>query len=258
MLESLVVLVSAAVSSFLSGLLGIGGALVLAPLLLYAPPLVGAAAIPVKIITGLTIVQGISGTAFGLIRHHGYGNVSVRALRVMGPAIAASSLVGAVVSREVADSALLAIFAALSFASALALLLPERAQTVPVDELRVNAPLGASIAAVLGFFNGMVGIGGVGFIIPALIHMLRLPARVAIGTSLGIGLFGALAGFVGKAATAQVDPPLAAIVFGAALLVSPLGAAVSIRTAPRALTTILSAVFVVVAARIAWSAVSGQ
>ncbi len=256
--DSLIVAASAALSSFLSGLLGIGGALVLTPLLLYAPQLVGAPALSVKLVTGLTIVQAISGALFGLLRHHSYGNVSTRTLRIMGPSIAAASLAGALVSRDVPDRLILAIFAALAVVGAVALLLPQRTQTAPVDELHVNVPIAVTIAGILGFLGGIVGMGGVAFIIPALIHVLRLPARVAIGTSLGIGLFAAVAALVGKAATAQVDPPLGAIVFGAALLVSPLGASISLRAPPRALTTILAAVVVLAAARIAWSAVSGQ
>ena len=43
------------VASFLSGLLGIGGGLVLTPLLLYVPPILGGAAIPVKIANGTVL-----------------------------------------------------------------------------------------------------------------------------------------------------------------------------------------------------------
>jgi uncharacterized membrane protein YfcA len=121
----------------------------------------------------------------------------------------------------------------------------------------VNVPVAVAIALVVGFFGGMVGIGGVALIIPALIHLLRLPARVAIGTSLAVGLFGALAAFVGKAATAQIDPVLGAIVFVAALVVSPVGAAVSVRTHPGALTAGLAVLVLLAALRIAWTAVSG-
>ena len=41
---------------FLSGLLGIGGGIVMFPLLLYAPPLFGLPHIDVKGVTGLTMV----------------------------------------------------------------------------------------------------------------------------------------------------------------------------------------------------------
>src|SRR5918992_1928591 len=102
------------VSSFLSGLLGIGGGLVLTPLLLYLPPVLGGTAIPVKIITGLTIVQAISGSVLGALRHRAYGNVSPRLVWLMGPPSALSSLVGAFVSRDTPDNIILLVFAVLA------------------------------------------------------------------------------------------------------------------------------------------------
>jgi uncharacterized membrane protein YfcA len=103
----------------------------------------------------------------------------------------------------------------------------------------------------------MVGIGGIAFIIAALVYFLRVPARIAIGSSLGIGLFAAVAALIGKAATAQIDPPLAAIVFVSALVASPVGAAVSVRTQPRALLVILAVIVMLAAIRIAFTAVTG-
>ena len=120
--------ISGAISSFLSGLLGIGGGLVLAPLLLYGPPLVGAATFPVKLVTGLTIVQAVSNSVFGTLRHQRYGNVSWRLVRTMGPLGGAASLAGALLSVHTPDRALLFIFAAFSLAGAVALLLPVEMQ----------------------------------------------------------------------------------------------------------------------------------
>src|SRR5206468_727398 len=151
-------------------------------------------------------------------------------------------LVGAVVSRGVEDRVLLLVFAGLAFAGAVMLLLPLRTEDQPASRLTVNRPLAVAIAVVLGFFGGLVGIGGVAFILATLIYLLAVPVRIAIGTSLGIGMFAAVAALVGKAATAQIDPPLAAIVFVAALVASPIGAAVSVRTQPRLLLLILAVV----------------
>jgi uncharacterized membrane protein YfcA len=89
------------------------------------------------------------------------------------------------------------------------------------------------------------------------VYILRVPARLAIGTSLGIGLFAAVAALVGKAATAQIDPPLAAIVFVSALVASPVGAAVSVRTQPRVLLGILSVIVMLAAIRVAITALTG-
>lgn len=245
------------VASFLSGLLGIGGGLVLTPLLLYLPPVVGGAAIPVKIVTGLTIVQAISGSVLGTLRHRAYGNVSSRLVWLMGPPIAIASLVGALVSRDTSDSVILLVFAILAFAGAVLLLLPVEARDENAADVRADPKVAIPIALVLGFFGGMVGIGGIAFIIAVLIYFLRVPPRIAIGSSLGIGLFSAVAALIGKAATAQIDPPLAAIVFVSALVASPVGAAVSVRTQPRALLAILAVIVMFAAIRIAFTAVTG-
>jgi len=245
------------VASFLSGLLGIGGGLVLTPLLLYLPPLVGGAAIPVKIVTGLTIVQAISGSVLGALRHRSYGNVSSRLVWLMGPPSAVASLIGAFISRDTPDSVLLIVFAILAFAGGLMLLLPVTPRGERAEDVRADPRIAIPIALVLGFFGGMVGIGGIAFIIAALVYLLRVPPRIAIGTSLGIGLFAAVAALIGKAATAQIDPPLAAIVFVAALVASPVGAAVSVRTQPRALLAILAVIVMLAAIRIAFTAVTG-
>jgi hypothetical protein len=244
------------VASFLSGLLGIGGGLVLTPLLLYLPPLVGGTAISVKIVTGLTIVQAISGGLLGAIRHRAYGTVAASLVWLMGPASAAASLAGALLSREVPDRVLLLVFAALALVGSVMLLIPVTPREGDARSIVVNRPLAIAIAIVVGFLGGMVGIGGIAFIIAALIYLLRVPARIAIGTSLGIGLFAALAAFVGKAATAQIDPPLAAIVFVAALVASPVGASVSTRTQPRLLLVILSLIVALAAVRVAATALS--
>lgn len=249
--------VSGAISSFLSGLLGIGGGLVLAPLLLYGAPLFGVAALPVKLITGLTIVQALSGSVLGALRHRRYGNVSMRLVRIMGPVGGVASLVGALVSSDLPDRVLLFIFAAFSLAGAVALVLPVRTQEGAVSDLRVHVPLAVAVAAIIGFFGGMVGIGAIAFIIAALVYLMRIPAHVAIGTSLGIGFFSAIAALVGKAATAQIDPLLGGIVLLSAVVASPLGAAVSQRTRPRVLMLVLAVVVGLTAVRMFWQAFTG-
>ena len=60
-------LVGAAVG-FLSGLLGIGGGIVMFPLLLYVPPLLGLGGIDVKSITGLTMAQGFFAALTAMLR----------------------------------------------------------------------------------------------------------------------------------------------------------------------------------------------
>lgn len=253
----LFVALSGAVASFLSGLLGIGGGIVLAPLLLYGAPLVGAEAVPVKIVTGLTIIQALSASLLGLARHRGYGNVSHRLVMVMGPSGATAALAGALLSGLAPDRLLLGVFAAFALAGAAALFMPLRSQDAGAADLQADMRVAAGMAIVVGFFGGMVGIGAIAFLIAGLVYVLRVPPRIAIGTSLGVGFFAALATLVGKAATAQIDPPLAGLVLVAALVASPAGAWLSQRTPPRTLMLMLAVLVALSGLRMAFEAITG-
>src|SRR6267143_5417105 len=167
MTDEAITAVAGLVASFLSGLLGIGGGLVLTPLLLYLPPLAGGAAIPVKIVTGLTIVQAISGSVLGTLRHRAYGNVSARLVWLMGPPSAVASLIGAFVSRDTPDNVILLVFAILAFVGAVMLLLPVTPREEPADDIHSDPRVAIPIARVLCFVGGMVVIGGIAFIIAA-------------------------------------------------------------------------------------------
>ena len=252
-----VVAIAGFIASFFSGLLGIGGGIVLTPVLLYAPQLVGAHVLSVKIVTGLTVVQAISGSVLGAARHRAYGNVSTRLVLLMGPPGAVASLIGAFISRDASDQFLLGVFAVFSFFGAVLLVLTPRTREAATEDVRVNRPLAIGLAIVIGGFGGMVGIGAIAFIVAALVYFLRVPPRVAIGSSLGIGLFGAVAALIGKAATSQIDPELAAIVVAAAVAGSPLGAWVSVRTNTALLLRLLAVIVALAAVRIAWSAITG-
>ena len=56
----MLVLVSGLLAAFLSGLLGLGGEILLAPILLYAPQAAGLDSLPMKEIIGLTMAQGLA------------------------------------------------------------------------------------------------------------------------------------------------------------------------------------------------------
>ena len=66
------------VCGFLSGLLGIGGGIIMAPLLLFVPPLCGFAELPMRVVAGLTIVQGLVACLAGVSAHYKFNHVSGR------------------------------------------------------------------------------------------------------------------------------------------------------------------------------------
>ena len=74
-------------------------------------------------------------------------------------------------------------------------------------EKRYNFPLIALEGAVVGVLTGLVGAGGGFLIIPALVLLVRLPMKMAVGTSLLIIAAKSLIGFLGDIGNQPIDWP---------------------------------------------------
>jgi uncharacterized membrane protein YfcA len=245
-------------AAFMSGLVGVGGAVLLIPLLLYLPPLAGLDAIGIKTVTGITIVQVTGGALSAGLAHLGDRRVDRHLFVVVGLSMTACSFLGAVLSATIPGVVLEAVFATMALVAA-AFMLVLRNRTPPES----NAPLTFSwaiafgLGAVVGLLAGMVGAGGAFILIPGLLYIVRIPLRLTIGTSLWIVVASSIAGLVGKAVTGQVDWSLALALLAGALPAGLLGAAVSRRTHPARLATVLGVMIALVALRM-WADVLGR
>jgi hypothetical protein len=205
---------------FCSGLLGIGGGVLLVPALLYIPPLLGAPQLDMKVIAGLTMVQGFAASCSGLFGHRKERHVCRRLVWHMGPAMLVGSALGAVLSVHVPSRALLAIFAVMALGAAALMFLPKPEVDRETDPatLSYQVPLAIVVPCLLGGFLGMVGQGGAFILIPFMIYVLGISTRVALGSSLGIIMFSTAAGLAGKLVTGQVAlGPALALVWGSLL-----------------------------------------
>ncbi len=235
-----------AFAGFLSGLMGIGGGILMFPALYFGPPALGLEAIDVKSITGLTMTQGFFASFSAVLLYRAERLVSRPLVVTLGGSLFLSSLVGSALSKAVPDRPLLLIFGALAVAAALLMLIPRshHGDDARADQIRFSRPLAAGLGLVLGFFLGMVGQGGAFLIIPVMLYILRIPLRVAMGSMLAVGLFSALAGLAGKAATAQVPYPMAAAMLAGAVPMAQVGGRLSRRTQARHLRWLLAVVII--------------
>lgn len=248
-LAVLIIIVGFAISC-LSGLLGIGGGIVMAPALLYLPPAFGLSVLDMRQVAGLTITQGLFACLSGAWRHDQYRSVNRRLVIYMGTTIAAAALVGSVASRWVANEVLMVVFAGLAVIAALMMWLPkpEEFEVEDPNASRFNIPLAVTIAAVIGILGGLVGQGGSFILIPLMLHALRLPTRVAIGSNLALVFLASMAGFLGKATTGQVPFIPAMLLILAAIPGAQIGSILSHRTSSRWLRTTLAVVIALAAA----------
>ena len=236
---------SGLLAGFLSGLLGLGGGILLTPLLLFVPRIVGLEGLDVKEITGLTMTQGLVGGISGLIRHHSFGFVSWRLVGYMGLSAGAAALAGAVLSSNISDSAILVVFASMALIASALFLAPaprERDEPEGSGAFRFNVPLAVSLGSGVGFAGGLVGQAGSFLLIPLMVYVLRVPTRFAIGSNLGIILFSAAAGLAGKLGTAQVPLLMAVALIGGTVPGALLGSWASRKAQPRLLRYVLAVV----------------
>jgi len=230
---SLVLLLGFAVS-LLSGFLGIGGGIVMAPALLYLPPLLGVGLLDMRQVTGLTITQGLFACLSGALRHDRYRQVNRRLVRWMGGSLFLSALAGSILSKWIANEALMMIFAGLALVAAVLMCFPTqvREEVQDAETCVFDLRLALGIALVVGVLGGMVGQGGSFILVPLMLYALRLPVRVAIGSNLALVFFSCLAGFAGKLATGQIPFLLAACLVAGALPGAQVGSILSQRTRP--------------------------
>jgi hypothetical protein len=237
--------------AFVAGLLGIGGAMVMIPLLLYVPPVLAVGTLSLKAVGGITMVQVVAATVSATIAHRRYEAVNSRVAWVGGVCMGAASLLGAILSFYVHERWILLAFALMVSAAAILMLLADRISppSRPVPE-KYDLQRTGLICIGVGFLTGLVGAGGAFLLVPLLLTMVRLPLRVTIGTSLAIAATAAIAGVIGKAMTGQIPYASALMVAAGALPGGHLGAAVSRRLSNAQLRFAFAAIVAVVAARV--------
>jgi uncharacterized protein len=246
------------VGAFVSGLVGVGGAIVMIPLLLYVPPLLGVGGLDIKHVAGVTMTQVLAASIVGAWTHGRKAMVHRKLALVGGSAMATSALIGAVGSRYVSGRVLLAIFGVMTTMALLLMLAPPARLDSGEGEVRFKRGAAIGYPAAIGLASGLVGAGGAFLLVPVLIALLGVPVRTSIGTSLAMTGLSASMGFLGKAVTDQIPFwPGVAVVLGS-LAGAPLGAKVSQRAPVRVLRFVLAALIAIVASRVWMDVVSSH
>jgi uncharacterized membrane protein YfcA len=240
------------VTGFLSGLLGIGGGIVMAPLLLYVPPLFGFEPLPMRIVAGLTIVQGLLACISGALSHRQFRMVSGRLSLYMGISIFIAAMAGGASSSYVSNEILLFLFACLALSAALLMLVPVKkdSENPDVARLTFHRCRAVTAASSVGLLGGLVGQGGSFILIPLMTSFVKIPTRIAIGSNLAIVLLSTIAGFIGKATTGQIAWMLAMPIALTVVPAAYVGSLVSRRVPVLGLRKALGALIAIVAIRI--------
>jgi uncharacterized membrane protein YfcA len=182
------------------GLLGGGGSILTVPTLVY---LVGQS--PQMAVTASLVIVGAN-SAFGVALYRAQGTLNGRVALVFGGAGMAFAYVGGLLSKHISPNLLMVAFALLMLGVGASMLRkPKVVQHAPQPaSLRVILASGV----VVGLLTGFLGVGGGFLIVPALVMLVGLPMREAVGTSLVVIAMNSAAGFLGHLDALSLDVAL--------------------------------------------------
>ncbi|MFF8868275.1 sulfite exporter TauE/SafE family protein [Streptomyces sp. NPDC015139] len=231
-------LAAGAVIGLALGALGGGGSVLAVPALIYLLGFTPVAATTAS----LVIVTLTSATA--LTAHAREGHVRWRTGLLFAAAGIGPALLGGALAGHLPAAVLTVAFAAVAAAAAVRMLRPH---TATDDVVAVRPGPAATAGAGLGAVTGILGVGGGFLAVPALVDVLGMRMREAVGTSLLVITVNALAALTMRAGTADgLDWTVVGPFAGAAILGAwdgkRLSAKLSGRTLQRAFTLALLAV----------------
>jgi uncharacterized membrane protein YfcA len=246
------------VGGFFAGLLGFGGGVMMFPLLYYIPPLLGLSRLDANTVAAVVISQVFFSTIIGGVAHLRQRRVHRPIVLGAGPASAIGSFAGAVLSAKVSEDLLLALFGIITVLvlGMMFLSVPSQAQEdLPREHLMVALLPLTLYSLAVGVLIGFLGAGNFVFV-PLLIYVLKVPTRIAIGSSLFIAMMNTSSGFLGKLLTGQIPLLLASSVIVGAAIGALIGEKLHSKISTRTLRQIYAVLVALIAARV-WMTLLG-
>ncbi len=221
MLTSLAIyLLLGAFAGTLAGLFGIGGGLIIVPVLIFSFHLQGIGADVVTHMAIGTSLATIVFTSMSSIRtHHLKGGVRWDLFRPMTLGIVLGAALGAVTASALSGLALQRIIGVFAVVIAIRMALNMKPR---VGGREPGGPVLAGAGAVIGWASALFGIGGGSLSVPFLARC-NVPMQQAVGTSAACGLPIAVAGALTNVGTGWGEPGLPAYAAGFVYLPAMLG-----------------------------------
>lgn len=258
-----VLLATGIVAGVLAGLLGVGGGIVIVPMLFHLFTLLGVDdSVRMHVAVGTSLATIIPTSISSIRSHMARGSVDVSLLKRWGPWVFLGVLAGTALGGAVKGSVLTGVFAAVGLLVAANMAFRKEGWTLR-ESLPGRAAQGV-MATVIGLISVMMGIGGGTLSVPTL-SAFAYPIRRAVGTASAIGLIigvpGAL-GFLAAGWGAEGLPPGTvgyvnligfALIVPCTVLAAPWGARIAHTINPRKLRLAFAVFLFATAVRMIWS-----
>jgi len=181
----------------MAGFFGIGGGMLLVPLLL-------ALGLDIKEAIGISIVQMVFSSVFGSYLNYKKGSLIVGEGLFVGFGGFIGGYIGGHVTHMVPDAVLQILFLALLI-FALFRLFYSKSHDDDTLSTSLNKGVLFTIGLVIGIFSITLGIGGSIILTPILVGVLHYPIKKAVSAGLFFVVFSSIAGLISRLTTGTVD-----------------------------------------------------
>lgn len=250
--EILTLFFGGTVSGMISGLLGIGGAIVLIPFLLFILPIAHGPHLTPFVATQISLYQVALSGIVGFLLHRVNADLPTRKIFLWAISSLLGGGFGGLISHVMRGRTILIIYAFEVAVAASLLLFGEKTSSFKVGG-NGNPAKEAAIMSSIGLVSGILGIGGGFLYYPVITGLLGYPSSVAVGCGLALMIPMAIAGSITKTVMAGSIPMEGIPVIFGAILGAYLGAKLHYRLPKHAIKmgqlTLLLATFM----RILWA-----
>ena len=205
---------------FISGLIGIGGAIIIYPMLLLLPPLVGLPTYSAYIASGLTSSQVFFSTLSGSFKAYKNKDFSRTLVLNMGSGMIIGSILGAILANLINVQFVNMVYIIIAL---LALILMFIKVAPSTSHIKFNRLLLITIGGIIGLVSGIVG-ASVAFIsIPVLLVIFKLPMKTVVTNSIVIAFISSVGAFIIKLLQGYIPVNSAIPLILGSILFTPLG-----------------------------------
>ena len=262
----LVMLAVGSFAGFVAGLLGIGGGMIIVPVVLWVLQMKGLGGIEhaQHLAVGTSFAIMVFTTFSSVMAQQRKGSVDWAVVRRMAPGMVAGVMIGSMLAKRLSNEALQIFF--IVFVVLVALKTLTDAKPKPTRSLPGPAGLGA-VGSLFGMASSWVGIGGGSLSVPFMLYC-NVPVRTAVGTSAGLAWPIAVAGAVGylysgwnvaglpEGTLGFWYLPAVAVLSVATMLFAPLGVKAAHKLPPEKLKLAFGVLLLVIAARMLWGLIA--
>ena len=179
-------------AGILAGLLGVGGGIVIVPVLYHVFSGLGIdEAVRMHLAVGTSLATIVATSMRSIRAHHQKGAVDTALLRQLAPSIIAGVLLGSLIAGGLNGGALMLVFATVALIVAIHMAFGRETWRI-ADHFPAGVQR-AIIGAIIGLISVLMGIGGGTLGVPVL-SLYNIPIHRAVGTATGFGLIIAVPG----------------------------------------------------------------